>query len=282
MSLPSIRHRGRPRSRLVWVVGSFYRPGMPDLLVEKRGHVMIATMNRPQRKNAMTLQMFGRMRDAWKEASADDDIRCIVLTGTGGDFSAGMDLRSLAGDADEHDDWDVKGAMAEHGAAWIYEGLTKTYRPTKPIIAAVEGVAIAGGTEILREPISVSPPNRRSSVCPRCAGRCTRLVALPFVSRARSVMPKRPTSSSPASTSPPPKRKRWGSSARRTGRHRLRTCTRGCRDRRRERPACGRGRPANHARDIGHDRGRGVGSRRGLCQRRHAIRRCEGRSSGLR
>ena len=79
---------------------------MPDLLVEKRGHVMIATMNRPQRKNAMTLQMFGRMRDAWKEASADDDIRCIVLTGTGGDFSAGMDLRSLAGDADEHDDRD--------------------------------------------------------------------------------------------------------------------------------------------------------------------------------
>ena len=75
------------------------------------------------------------MRDAWKEASADDDVRCIVLTGTGGDFSAGMDLRSLAGDADEHDDWDVKGAMAEHGAAWIYEGLTKTYRPTKPIIA---------------------------------------------------------------------------------------------------------------------------------------------------
>ena len=123
---------------------------MPDLLVEKRGHVMIATMNRPQRKNAMTLQMFGRMRDAWKEASADDDVRCIVLTGTGGDFSAGMDLRSLAGDADEHDDWDVKGAMAEHGAAWIYEGLTKTYRPTKPIIAAVEGVAIAGGTEILQ------------------------------------------------------------------------------------------------------------------------------------
>ncbi len=123
---------------------------MPDLLVEQRGHVMIATMNRPQRKNAMTLPMFGRMRDAWREASSDDSIRCIVLTGAGGDFSAGMDLRSLAGDSDDRDDWDVAGAMAEHGAAWIYEGLTKTYRPTKPIIAAVEGVAIAGGTEILQ------------------------------------------------------------------------------------------------------------------------------------
>ncbi len=97
---------------------------MPDLLVEKRGHVMIATMNRPERKNAMTLQMFGRMRDAWKDASADDDIRCIVLTGTGGDFSAGMDLRSLAGDAAETDDWDVKGAFEKEGAAFIYDGLT--------------------------------------------------------------------------------------------------------------------------------------------------------------
>ena len=98
---------------------------------------MIATMNRPERKNAMTLQMFGRMRDAWKDASADDDIRCIVLTGTGGDFSAGMDLRSLAGDAAETDDWDVKGAFEREGAAFIYEGLTKTYRPSKPIIAAL-------------------------------------------------------------------------------------------------------------------------------------------------
>jgi len=123
---------------------------MPDLLVEQRGAVMIATMNRPERKNAMTLQMFGRMRDAWKQASSDDSVRCIVLTGTGGDFSAGMDLRGLSGDVAETDDWDVAGAMAAEGANFIWEGLTKTYRPTKPIIAAVEGVAIAGGTEILQ------------------------------------------------------------------------------------------------------------------------------------
>ncbi len=123
---------------------------MPDLLVERHGAVMVATMNRPDRKNAMTMQMFGRMRDCWKEASADDDIRCIVLTGAGGDFSSGMDLRSLAGDVAETDDWDVAGAFEQEGAAFIFEGLTKTYRPTKPIIAAVEGVAIAGGTEILQ------------------------------------------------------------------------------------------------------------------------------------
>lgn len=122
---------------------------MPDLLVERHGAVMIATMNRPARKNAMTLAMFGRMRDAWREASADDDVRCIVLTGAGGDFCAGMDLRGLSGDVDETDDWDVAGALAE-GTDFIYEGLMKTARPTKPVIAAVEGVAIAGGTEILQ------------------------------------------------------------------------------------------------------------------------------------
>lgn len=123
---------------------------MPDLLVDRRGAVMVATMNRPERKNAMTLQMFGRMRDAWREASEDDDIRCIVLTGTGRDFCAGMDLRGLSGDKAETDDWDVEGVMATEGADFIWQGLMKTCRPTKPVIAAVEGVAIAGGTEILQ------------------------------------------------------------------------------------------------------------------------------------
>ncbi len=123
---------------------------MPDLLVERSGQVMVVTMNRAERKNAMTLQMFGRMRDAWREASADDDIRCIVLTGAGGDFCAGMDLRGLAGDQAETDDWDVKGAMENEGSQFIWDGLLKTNRPTKPIVAAVEGVAIAGGTEILQ------------------------------------------------------------------------------------------------------------------------------------
>ncbi len=123
---------------------------MTDLLIEKRDAVMIVTMNRPERKNAMTLQMFGRMRDAWADASADDDIGCIVLTGAGGDFSSGMDLRGLSGDKAETDDWDVEAAMASEGTDFIWQGLLKVSRPTKPIIAAVEGVAIAGGTEILQ------------------------------------------------------------------------------------------------------------------------------------
>lgn len=123
---------------------------MPDLLVERRDGVMILTMNRPARKNAMTLKMFARMADAWEQGSADDDVRCFILTGAEGNFSSGMDLRAMAGDADETDDYDVKSRQEAEGSAFIWNGLLKHTRPTKPIIAAVEGVAIAGGTEILQ------------------------------------------------------------------------------------------------------------------------------------
>ena len=122
---------------------------MPDALVEVDGHVMTVTMNRPDRYNAMTLHMFARMSDAWQRASDDDDIRVIVLTGAGGNFSSGADLRAMAGDVAATDDMDVESRMAED-PGFIFRGLLKTYRPTKPIIAAVEGNAIAGGTEILQ------------------------------------------------------------------------------------------------------------------------------------
>ena len=111
---------------------------------------MTVTMNRPERYNAMTLHMFARMADAWQQASDDDDVRVIILTGAGGNFSSGMDLRALAGDVAKTDDLDVEARMKDEGPDFIYRGLLKTYRPTKPVIAAVEGNAIAGGTEILQ------------------------------------------------------------------------------------------------------------------------------------
>ena len=56
----------------------------------------------------------------------------------------------MAGDADATDDYDVAGRMERDGSGWIYDGLLKTRHPRVPIIAAVEGNAIAGGTEILQ------------------------------------------------------------------------------------------------------------------------------------
>ena len=123
---------------------------MPDALVERDGQMMVITMNRPHRKNALSGAMLIRMYDAMVEASNDPDIRCIILTGAGGDFTSGADLRAMSGDGGDLDPGiDVPARMAgDPGIHW--KGLLRHYRPTKPLIAAVEGVAIAGGTELLQ------------------------------------------------------------------------------------------------------------------------------------
>jgi enoyl-CoA hydratase len=117
--------------------------------VEREGGVLIVTMNRPQRYNAMTLTMFAQMADAWQELREDDSLTCAILTGAGGNFSAGMDLRAMAGDADETGAIDTAQRLKDD-PGFVWRGLLKTDRPYKPVIAAVEGYAYAGGTEILQ------------------------------------------------------------------------------------------------------------------------------------
>src|SRR3954470_16007470 len=122
---------------------------MAQVEVSTEGAVMVVTLNRPKRYNAMTLTMFALLADAWQEITDNDDIRCAILTGAKGNFCSGMDLRAMAGDVDEDDAIDVAARMSDD-PGFIYRGLLKTYQPTKPVIAAVEGVSIAGGTEILQ------------------------------------------------------------------------------------------------------------------------------------
>src|SRR2546423_60927 len=123
---------------------------MPDAIVERADHVLTITLNRPARMNALSGAMLVRMLDAFVEASASDDIRCIILTGAGGNFCSGADLRAMAGDEGGGDrEIDVAARMAADPELH-WKALLRSYRPTKPIIAAVEGVAIAGGTEILQ------------------------------------------------------------------------------------------------------------------------------------
>jgi enoyl-CoA hydratase len=123
---------------------------MPDLIVERDGHAMILTMNRPKRMNALSGAMLIRMYDAYEEASKSDDVRCIIVTGAAGNFCSGADLKAMSGRGDDSDtEIDVQARMAADPQI-VYKALFRHYRPTKPIIAAVEGVAIAGGTEILQ------------------------------------------------------------------------------------------------------------------------------------
>jgi enoyl-CoA hydratase len=114
----------------------------PHALVERRGHVLIVTMNRPQARNALSGPMMELMRQAWDTVDSDPDIRVCVLTGAGGAFCAGADLKAMTREhpGDRLGELDLS----------VIEPLLKGRRLSKPLIAAVEGPAVAGGTEILQ------------------------------------------------------------------------------------------------------------------------------------
>ena len=121
----------------------------PAVIVEKDGHVLTVTLNRPEKRNAVNCEVMCRLYDAWNELDRDDELRVAILTGKGNTFCAGMDLSEIgklsSGKADN--EW-MERVMQD--IPIIYGAWLKTYRPTKPVILAAEGFARAGGTEILQ------------------------------------------------------------------------------------------------------------------------------------
>jgi enoyl-CoA hydratase len=120
-------------------------PGTENLTFERHGATAVVTMNRPEAKNALSLPMLVGMADAWEEIDNNDDIRCAVLTGAGGTFCSGMDLKAMA--APEAEAYRHR-QEADPDLHW--KALLRHYQLRKPLIAAVEGWAVAGGTEILQ------------------------------------------------------------------------------------------------------------------------------------
>lgn len=106
-----------------------------EILTERRGRVLVITINRPDARNAVNLAVSQGLADAVDELDEDADLSVAVVTGAGGNFCAGMDLKAFA---------------AGEVVAIPGRGIGFTERPPrKPLISAVEGYALAGGTEVV-------------------------------------------------------------------------------------------------------------------------------------
>jgi enoyl-CoA hydratase len=109
---------------------------MPDLLTERRDEVLVITINRPDARNAINRAVAEGIAAALDALDRDGELRVGVITGAGGYFSAGMDLKAFRAGERPH--------VAGRGFAGIVER-----PPDKPLIAAIEGFAVAGGLEIV-------------------------------------------------------------------------------------------------------------------------------------
>lgn len=106
----------------------------PAVLVEQRDRILLITINRPQAKNAVNAAVSQGLADAMDRLDDDPGLSVGILTGAEGSFSAGMDLKAFA---------------RGENVVVAGRGMGFTERPpVKPLIAAVEGYALAGGTEL--------------------------------------------------------------------------------------------------------------------------------------
>jgi len=107
-------------------------------IVEEQGHIMVITLNRHEKRNALSPGMLVTIYEAWRKLDEDPNLRCAVLTGAGDKaFSAGNDLKYSA----------QPGKYKVQQPKSGFAGLTNRFDRTKPIIAAVNGFAMGGGME---------------------------------------------------------------------------------------------------------------------------------------
>ncbi len=205
------------------------------VLVERRDGVQIITINRPHAKNALNGAVARGIAAAVDELDADDDLRVGILTGAGGTFSAGMDLKAfLTGDLP---------LVGDRGLG----GITQQ-PPRKPLIGAVEGWAVAGGFELLlacdlvvaSETAQLGVPEVKRALVAGAGAAMLLTPSHPAGDRARAAAHRRPDHR-PARSRPRP-----GQPAHARGR-RPRRGPRPGRDDRRQRPPRGRDHQADRA-----------------------------------
>ena len=109
------------------------------LLIERRGPVAVLRLNRPEARNALSADLISALRAALRELEAEPAVRALVLTGEGKLFSAGADLKAL------HNLASASSEVNRADSQALADLLHALYTFPRPVVAAVEGAAIAGG-----------------------------------------------------------------------------------------------------------------------------------------
>jgi enoyl-CoA hydratase/carnithine racemase len=116
----------------------------PDILYTKEEHIAKITLNRPDRMNSFSAEMSSSIKRAISNASKDKEIRVIIITGTGRSFCSGANVKEMADSADKTESAAVF-AKQKRQSVPIFGLLRKC---DKPVIAAVNGVAVGGGCDL--------------------------------------------------------------------------------------------------------------------------------------
>jgi enoyl-CoA hydratase/carnithine racemase len=114
-----------------------------DVLYEKQDHIGIITLNRPEKMNAMTHEMFDLFENITAEIRKDDDVRAVILTGKGRCFCAGTDL---SGDVPQSFETELRYMKSKESTTSTYSMWFFTSIP-KPVICAINGPAVGAGSE---------------------------------------------------------------------------------------------------------------------------------------
>lgn len=107
------------------------------VIVERRGAVQAIRMNRPEKKNAITRAMYAAMAGALRDGDADPAVRCHLILGMPGAFSAGNDIADF-----------MAIAMGGEGGTEVFDFLLALAKAEKPMVSAADGIAVGIGTTI--------------------------------------------------------------------------------------------------------------------------------------
>lgn len=110
---------------------------MSEVTTERSGSILHAQLNRPQKKNAMTLNMYTMLADLFNDAAKDNEVRVVLLSGAGDSFCAGNDLEDFLKNPP---------GAGESPQSRLIQALIQF---DKPLVAAVQGAAVGGGTTLL-------------------------------------------------------------------------------------------------------------------------------------